>query len=168
MPMCAEASVRTFTGTVERLGAVTVAPLVAWITAIPWDAWPQQDRLADGQIRPAMVNDPAWHGLGAVTTPVVKEIQAWMPRFTRPALRMVSVVMPGHEIPAHVDKHSPRWYGRVHVPLTTDPASVFLVGGESHHLDVGTAYCVNTRAAHSVSNAAGEVPRVHLVVDWEW
>lgn len=159
---------RRFTGTCERLGAVTVHPLIAWITAIPWEDWPQQTRLADGQIRPAMVNDPTWHGLTEVTTRVVKEIQAWVPRLTRPRLRMVSVVMPGHEIPPHVDKHGPRWWGRVHVPLTSDPASVFVVGGETHRLRVGVAYVVNTLAEHSVSNVQGVVPRVHLVVDWEW
>ena len=157
-----------FTGTVARLGAVDVAPLVAWVTAIPWEAWPQQSRLADGQIRPAMVNDPAWHGLADVTTSVVKSIQAWVPRRTRPTLRMVSVVMPGHEIPPHVDKHAMRWWGRVHVPLVTDPASVFCVGGETHHLEVGAAYAVNTQREHSVSNMAGTSPRVHLMVDWEW
>jgi len=157
-----------FTGTVARLGAVTVDPLVSWITAIPWEAWPQQHRLADGRIRPAMVNSPSWHGLHDVTTQVVKEIQAWVPRLTRPALRMVSVVMPGHEIPPHCDKHGPRWWGRVHVPLTSDPSSVFTVAGESHRLRVGVAYAVNTLSEHSVSNVAGLVPRVHLVVDWEW
>lgn len=159
---------KRFTGTVEHLGPVDVASVQAWLSAIPWEAWPQQDRLPDGKIRPAMVNDPAWHDFHAMTTSAVKQAQGYVPRFTKPGQRLLSVVMPGHAIPPHVDKHARAWWGRIHMPLASDPASRFLVGGESHHLDVGQCYVVNTVAEHSVSNEAGTVPRVHLVVDWEW
>lgn len=159
---------KRFTGTVEPLGAVDIAPLVAWVSAIPWDAWPQQHPLADGRVRPAMVNDPTWHGFHAVTTTMVKTVQAWVPRWTAPRQRLLSVVMPGHDIPPHVDKHSPRWWGRIHVPILSDPASRFLVEDTAYHLAPGTAYVTNTLRTHAVDNRAGEAPRVHLVVDWEW
>ena len=155
---------RRFTGTVEHLGPVGIASVLTWLSAIPWSAWPQQTPI-DAGLRPAMVNTPDWHGFYAETMGVVKQCQGYVPRFTRPGQRLLSVVMPGHAIPPHVDTHSPRWWGRVHVPLTSDQASRFMVGGESHHLDVGTAYAVNTLAEHSVSNEGGTVPRVHLMVD---
>lgn len=159
---------KRFTGTVELLGPVGVEPLIEWLTSIPWEEWPQQKRLADGRIRPAMVNDPLWHDFYSVTTNPVKQAQAYVPRRSRPGQRLLSVVMPGHSIPPHVDKHGPTWWGRVHMPLTSDPASRFLVGGNAYHLEPGYAYAVNTMAEHSVTNEGGAMPRVHLVVDWEW
>lgn len=156
-----------FRGTVQALGPVDVASAVAWVSGIPWDVWPQQQRLADGQIRPAMVNNPEWQGFYAATNGIVKQCQAFVPRRSRPGQRLLSVLMPGHSIPPHVDKHRPTWWGRVHVPLMGDAAARFEVGGEVHHLEVGTAYAVNTLREHSVTNA-GLVPRVHLLVDWEW
>lgn len=159
---------RRFTGTVEPLGVVDVAPLQRWVTAIPWEDWPQQHRLSDGGIRPAMVNDPDWHGFYTVTTTIVKQVQAWVPRWTAPQQRLLSVVMPGHDIPPHVDKHTSRWWGRIHVPILSDPASRFLVEDQGYHLEPGQVYVVNTLRTHGVDNTAGQAPRVHLVVDWEW
>jgi len=155
-----------FRGTVEQLGPVPVGALVEWVSAIPFAAWPQQAPI-DAGLRPAMVNDPTWHGFYAVTDHIVKLCQAYAPRGTRPTQRLLSVVMPGHGIPPHVDKVSPRWWGRVHVPLLTDPASLFIVGQEAHHLEPGFAYAVNVLAEHSVENH-GATPRVHFMADWEW
>lgn len=159
---------KRFSGTVEPLGRVEVSALVEWVSAIPFEDWPQQTPLGDGQLRPAMVNQPGWHGFYDVTAPVLKVVQAWLPRRTQPKQRLLSVVMSGHAIPPHVDKHSDRWYGRVHVPLTSDPMSRFVVGGEPHALKPGNAYLTNTLREHSVSNIEGTQPRIHLVVDWEW
>lgn len=156
-----------FGGTVQPIGVVDVSALVAWVTAIPFEDWPQQSRLEDGQIRPAMVNSPAWHGFERETYSVVYAVRWLLPTYLESTLRMLSVVMPGHSIPPHVDQQPPRCWGRVHVPLTSNDASVFTVDGEAHVLDVGHAYAVNTRREHSVSNA-GETPRIHLMIDWEW
>lgn len=156
-----------FSGTVERLGPVPIDLLVEWVSAIPFAAWPQQKPLGDGLLRPAMVNDPTWHAFHAVTDITVKLCQAYVPRRTRPGQRLLSVVMPGHSIPPHVDKVSPRWWGRVHVPVLTDPASRFIVNGDAHHLEPGFAYAVNVLAEHSVENG-GTTPRVHFMADWEW
>ena len=155
-----------FEGTVQRLDRVDVRDVVRWVSGIPWEAWPQQDRLADGAIRPAMVNDLRWQGFGAETLAMVLAVQALMPVGLRPGQRLLSVVMPGHSIPAHVDRQAPDWFGRVHVPLMTDPASAFVVDGWPHHLDVGWAYVVNTLREHSVTNAGGILPRVHFMVDF--
>jgi len=156
-----------FAGTVERLGVVDVSALVAWVTEIWLEDWPQQSRLEDGQIRPAMVNMFSWHDFGAVSDALVASVRPMLPVGLVPTMRMLSVVMPGHSIPPHVDQQPPRWWVRVHVPLTSNAASVFTVDGEAHVLHVGHAYAVNTRREHSVSNA-GETPRIHLMIDWEW
>ena len=156
-----------FRATVERLGPVPIDPLVAWLSAVPFADWPQQTPLDDGLLRPAMVNDPAWHGFYTMTDTVMKLCQAYVPRRTKPGQRLLSVVMPGHSIPTHIDKVSASWWGRVHVPLLTDPASLFIVGQEAHHLEPGFAYAVNVLAEHSVENH-GATPRVHFMADWEW
>lgn len=153
-----------FAGTVERLGPVDAGPVIAWITAIPLEVWPQQHRIG-GQLRPAMVNSPTWQGFYAQTDALVQTITALVPAGLRPGARMLSVVMPGHAIAPHVDRQAPTWWGRVHVPLTTDPASTFVVGGVAHRLDVGQAYVMNTKAEHSMSNE-GRVPRIHCMVDY--
>ncbi len=111
-----------FTGTVEELGRVQVAGLVAWITAIPFEEWPQQTRLADGAIRPAMVTDLEWHGFGEAVRPLVGENAHNV---------MLTVLMPGHDIPPHIDQQPPYWLHRVHAPLTTNDVSRFIVGEQA-------------------------------------
>lgn len=153
-----------FTGAVERLGAVDIAPMVAWITAIPFEDWPQQTRWNGVALRPAMVNDPWWHGMSQQMQPLVDQVLSMVPD-TSPYNDMLSVVMPGQEIPPHVDKVAPDWLVRVHVPLTTDPASRFVVQGSGYHLQTGAAYLVNITAEHCVDNRLGSVPRVHFMMD---
>lgn len=153
-----------FTGSVELLAPVAdVEPLVEWITAIPFEDWPQQTRLEDSAIRPAMVTDLMWHGFASHALPYIEQV---MPQFTgaRATNVMLTVVMPGHSIPPHIDQQPPQWLGRVHVPLTTNDESQFIVAGEHHHMAVGCAYLVNTEVLHSVAND-GVTPRIHLMFD---
>jgi aspartyl/asparaginyl beta-hydroxylase (cupin superfamily) len=77
---------------------------------------------------------------------------------------MLTVVMPGHSIPPHVDEQPEAWLARIHVPLTTNDESRFIVGGEHHHMDIGSAYLVNTTVEHAVRNDGG-TPRIHLMWD---
>jgi hypothetical protein len=148
-----------FSGTVEYLCDVEVGSIVEWITAIDFADWPQQTPIDDG-LRPAMVKDPFWHGFAAAVAPVIAAVNL----SGAPANVMLTVVMPGHDIPTHTDAQPPNWLCRVHVPLTTNDVSRFVVGGESHHMEVGKAYLVNTEAEHSVAND-GDTPRRHLMWD---
>lgn len=152
-----------FTGTVERLGAVNVRTVADWIAAIPFEAWPQQERIR-GELRPAMVNDRHWHQFGAVTDPIVVYIRSMLTSGSVELNRLLSVVMPGHTIDPHVDKVTRGWWGRVHVPLTSAPGSLFIVGGAAHYLEPGWAYVVNVTTVHSVENLSTK-PRVHLMFD---
>ena len=152
-----------FTGTVELLGAADPSAVIAWISAIPFEDWPQQTRLEDGRIRPAMVNDPEWHGFGRVVAPVVAEARSGLAGTVSNVL--LTVVMPGHNIPTHTDQQPPHWVTRVHIPLTTNEESRFIVGAEHHHMEIGSAYLVNTEVEHSVAND-GATPRIHLMFDF--
>lgn len=148
-----------FAGTVELLGPVEVADIVDWIAAIPFEDWPQQTPIDDG-LRPAMVKDPTWHGFAHAVAGVLGQ----SPAVGRVTNVMLTVVMPGHSISPHIDEQPPHWLGRVHVPLTTNDESRFIVGAEHHHMEVGSAYLVNTEAEHSVAND-GATPRIHLMWD---
>jgi hypothetical protein len=148
---------------VTPFAAVDVAGLAAWISAIDFGDWPQQHRLAEGAIRPAMVTDLRWHDFGARTDAIVARLASQFVA-AEPNNRMLSVVMPGHRIEPHRDAQTPGWVTRVHVPIATNARAAFIVGGERHHLAFGRAYLVNTEALHEVVND-GQTPRVHLMFD---
>lgn len=53
---------------------------------------------------------------------------------------------------------------RLHLPITTNPALEFILGGERVIMPEGTLWYINANYEHSVANR-GETERVHLVVD---
>lgn len=152
--------IERFDRSCEPFAAVSVADLVSWIGGIPFQDWPQQRR---DELRPAMVNDLSWHGFGTMAAPIVAELMQSFPG-CEAHQPMLSVVMPGHAIEPHTDQQPPAWRCRVHVPLTTNGNSRFVVGGMAHRMHVGTAYRVNTEAEHAVTND-GTTPRVHFMFD---
>ncbi len=153
-----------FVGSCKKLGEIDTSKVCAWIGAIAFEDWPQQHRLLDGNIRPAMVTDPAWHGFGQVVAGMVDELMLCYFPNCAAYQSMLSVVMPGHAIEPHRDSQASYWLARVHVPLTTNHKSKFIVGGVEHHLEVGNAYKVNTEAEHAVTND-GTSPRIHFMFD---
>lgn len=135
-----------------------------WIAAIPLGEWPQQHRLADGQIRPAMVTDLTWNAFGDVTAELVRAATPQSLGPLRERNRLLSVVMPGAVIDPHTDELGPDWVTRIHVPLLTNSDAMFITGDVVRRLQVGLAYEINTRERHAVWNA-GSTPRVHLMFD---
>lgn len=73
---------------------------------------------------------------------------------------------PGSVIREHRDRKLAYEYGvfRLHVPLTTDPAVDFVVGGERLQMEAGECWYASFDLPHSVHNR-GDAPRVHLVID---
>ena len=146
----------------EKFADCDPSTVARWIGAIPFEEWPQQHRLEDGKIRPAMVTNLAWRGFGIETESLVEEL---VRKFEGQASRrMLSVVMPGASIEPHADPQDERFITRVHVPLVTNPEAVFVIEGVAYHLEVGSAYRVNINALHSVHND-GLTPRIHLMFD---
>jgi hypothetical protein len=144
------------------LDAAILQRVIGWIDAIPYGAWPQQHRLADGRLRPAMVTDLAWQSFGEVTAELVRA--ATPAGAFRERNRLLSVVMPGALIEPHTDELGGDWCMRMHVPLLTNPDAMFISGDVVHRMAVGFAYEINTRERHAVWNA-GSAPRVHLMFD---
>jgi hypothetical protein len=146
------------------LGPINHVPLRDWISAIPFEEWTQQHRLEDGKIRPSMVTDLEWHGFGKLALPVVSELLEHFSEYCSSYQWMLSVVMPGHSIPAHVDGQASYWKTRVHVPLTSNDQSFFFVEDRPFNFDPGFAYCVDTTKRHAVTND-GDTPRIHFMFD---
>lgn len=159
-----------FTGSVEALCEVYHQTMAAWAAAIPLSSWPLNwppgaTEWPDGQLKPSMVYDPAWHGFGDQAKAMTAQFSTLFPPgciFYNPLL---SVVMPGHTIAPHRDQQdSDRWLCRVHVPLATNPESKFIVDGAVRPMPLGFAYRVNTLAIHAVEND-GATPRIHFFTD---
>jgi hypothetical protein len=150
------------------LARVDVADLAAWIASIDFALWPQQHRV-DERLRPAMVKDLGWQGFGERTDALVRHLGHAVLHLYKcqggdADNRMLSVVMPGHSIPPHVDEQQPNWLTRVHVPLQTNPKAVMVLAGEEQHLEVGAAYLIDTRVEHAIRND-GPTPRIHFMFD---
>lgn len=152
-----------FTGTVRAFTTVDVADLAKWIASIDFSEWHQQHRTQPDQLRPAMMTDLEWHGFKEQTDGLVTKVLEQLPGCSA-YQRMLSVVMPGDNIPVHTDEQDAAWLARVHVPLTANDQALFVVNGEEHNLKVGQAYLVNTLSPHGVVNA-GATPRVHFMFD---
>lgn len=144
-----------------------VSAIRAWLDPIPWEAWPQQKPI-NGQLRPAMVNDPGWYGFGAAVANLLTSLGPDAMFFVGPDVTLrnpvLSVVMPGHSIPKHVDAQTGGWVYRLHVALRTNPEAVFVTDQGATHMLEGGIYRVDTRAPHAIYNH-GDEPRVHLMVD---
>lgn len=152
------------TGTCRPLCEVDVTDLVDWIEAIPLSEWPQQDRLSAESPYPAMVSNPAWYGFGEKVAPLVRHIMEFNFPGGEPDHRMLSVVVSGQRVLPHDDIQSETWRARVHVPLVSNPGAIMSYGDEEFHLDVGTAYLVNTEVEHALVNLGAE-PRIHFFFD---
>lgn len=158
---------RRFRGTVEEFAVLDpdkVAAVVRWITAISFEDWGQQKPHGVLPLKPAMMSNHTWHGFGDALDPIVNDILAEHYPGCIAQQRMLSVVMPGDEIPRHTDAQCEEWVERVHVPLTTNEGAVFVCDDGEHHMLVGRAYRVNTEAPHAVYNR-GPTPRVHFMTD---
>lgn len=145
------------------LDPVKMVAVVEWITAIPLEDWGQQKPPGVYPLKPAMMSNHTWHNFGETLDPLVGDILTYYPGCIAQQ-RMLSVVMPGDEIPPHVDAQCPQWVERIHVPLTTNRQASFVCDDGPHYMKVGFAYRVNTEARHAVYNR-GKTPRIHFMFD---
>ena len=71
----------------------------------------------------------------------------------------------GAQVPLHVDIHYYwRTHIRLHIPIVTNPAVEFTVGGETVNMKPGECWTFNSFKLHEVRNRGGN-HRVHLVLD---
>ena len=147
--------------------------LAAEVTALPPSAWlPHPGRLPGNDAVPlitpggAISNDFA--GPMAPTEhlracPYIMQIMADLGAvWGRSRLMGVAAAA---DVPEHVDVgYYWRTHLRVHVPIITDPAVTFTVGGETVHMAAGECWLFDTFQMHKVRNDGG-AKRIHLVLD---
>ena len=77
---------------------------------------------------------------------------------------MLAKLPAGGEISRHVDGDASYYVHKIHVPLITNPDTIFHVAHQSKHLPAGEIYEVNNRRSHAVEND-GEHDRIHLIFE---
>jgi hypothetical protein len=65
---------------------------------------------------------------------------------------------------ADLDIDATEGWARIHVPITTSDAVVFLLAGRRVEMAPGSAWCLRLAEPHAVTNGGVE-PRIHLVID---
>ncbi|MXO84170.1 aspartyl beta-hydroxylase [Altererythrobacter aestiaquae] len=110
--------------------------------------------------------NPAWDIWEPVLMPVMQAAilpyAFRKPRFPKAMLAKLSA---GHAIDPHYDgAGSNQRVHKIHVPLVTNPDAIFLVDGESFHLEAGNAYEVNNIVSHGAANSGSE-DRIHFIFE---
>ena len=68
------------------------------------------------------------------------------------------------EISRHSDGDASHYIHKIHVPLITNPETIFHVGTEARHLPAGEIFEVNNKRVHAVKNN-GDQDRVHFIFE---
>lgn len=79
--------------------------------------------------------------------------------------RVMLAKMPaGGTINPHVDVTDSYFIHKIHIPLTTNPQTIFTVDDKTMHMKVGKVIEVNNKRFHSVTND-GDSERIHLIFE---
>jgi len=174
------------TRSIRHLGPIDIATLKAAVLQIPEELWEAENAVKPNQfgtlgttqhILFKMVSDfvdwrrsyetPLWNEWRPLLEPVLSKAtepygysNAAFPRI------MLARMAPGGVIQPHRDTNpAAKWPHKIHVPLVTNPAVRFLVGGAWRHLAEGEAVEVNNLDPHAVRND-GMTPRIHLIFEY--
>jgi hypothetical protein len=77
---------------------------------------------------------------------------------------MLAKLPAGGRIHPHVDVHASYYVHKIHVPLTTNPQTIFHVDEQQMQMKVGDMIEVNNKRTHAVRND-GDTDRVHLIFE---
>ena len=77
---------------------------------------------------------------------------------------MLARLPAGGEISRHLDRDASYYIHKIHVPLITNPKTIFRVGEQARHLPVGEIVEVNNKRMHAVKND-GEKDRIHFIFE---
>lgn len=77
---------------------------------------------------------------------------------------MLAKLPAGSNIFPHTDRKASHYIHKIHVPLITNPGTMFHVGDQTMHIPAGEMYEVNNKRNHAVDNN-GEIDRIHLIFE---
>lgn len=171
---------------IRNLGAVDVEALSHAILALDEEAWHEESyrqrayevhRDTESLVLvfceevswPELVvkKEPAWDRLADLAVPLMHGIIGESYPAGGAIIRaMAAKLKIGGKIIPHTDAHpSFRMGHRIHVPITTNNKTRFMIDGRPHHLEVGQAYEINNQKTHSVVNKGGE-DRITFIFDY--
>ena len=110
---------------------------------------------------------PLWSDWEAVVQPVIDEATAgYRYAHGQTARIMLARLLPKGSIGKHIDQNaSAEVPHKIHVPIVTNDQITFVEEDTEYHLEACTAYEVNNRIPHAVTNGSNQ-PRVHLIFDY--
>lgn len=77
---------------------------------------------------------------------------------------MLARLPAGSTISPHTDRMASHYIHKIHVPLITNPETIFHVGSKARHMPVGEVIEVNNKRNHAVENN-GPLDRIHLIFE---
>ena len=168
----------------EHLGTADVDALVKRVKSVPETLWKSEDEDKPNQY--ARLNDtrhiifrfinrgegvfdfhdyPLWDEWKDVVLPIMEQAARSLGyenyRFPR---AMLAKLPAGSEIFSHSDGDASHYIHKIHVPLITNPETVFHVGSQAKHLPAGEIVEVNNKRVHAVENN-GKQDRIHLIFE---
>ena len=168
----------------EHLGTADVDALKERVKSVPESHWKTQDENKPNKY--ARLNDtrhimfrfinldetvfdfhdfPLWDEWKDVLLPIMDQAANSLGyenyRFPR---AMLAKLPAGSEIFSHSDGDASHYIHKIHVPLITNPETVFHVGSQAEHLPAGEIIEVNNKRVHSVKNG-GDADRIHFIFE---
>lgn len=160
----------------RRLGYVDVAALRDAVLALPEIVWhsyitKSADHYLNAEVQSIVVRhgivstNPMYVNTGAydLLERVLEPVLAQLPGADRVRLARMK---PGTMIPEHIDASA--YFDlmhRVHVPLLTNPGTVFKFDTDYLWMRHGEVYEIDNKRMHGVVNF-GDTDRIHMVVDY--
>ncbi len=167
----------------NTLGTVDVDALKERVRSVPDSQWESENedkpnkfaRLNDTRhiifryINDGSVYDyhefPLWHDWKDVLLPIMKQAAKSLGYENYRFPRVMFALLPaGGEISRHSDGNASHYVHKIHVPLITNPETIFHVGNLSKHLPEGEIVEVNNKRTHSVKND-GDQDRIHFIFE---
>lgn len=145
-------------GVKELCPLQSVGSVSEWVRAIPRASW--------GRV---LMRSGAWNNFDEEARPIVDEVMDRFPGRRSSGLTISYIPPEDLSIGSAVHPHkdglpSDDWLIRIHVPLQTNPQSIFYCDDVPYHMEVGKAYEVDITKLHYNRNP-GPGPRVHLWFD---
>lgn len=111
------------------------------------------------------VDRPLWDEWKDVLLPIMEQAAKSLGYSNYRFPRVMLAKLPaGSEILPHSDGRASHYIHKIHVPLITNPETLFHVGAKAKNLPVGEIFEVNNKRNHAVQNG-GEQDRIHLIFE---
>lgn len=114
----------------------------------------------------AYYSNPIWNIWESTLLPIIRSaVEPY--NFQKPTYPkvMLARLKAGNSIDMHIDGRGSNLHThKIHIPIQTNPQSIFLIGDDSKHLKKGVAYEVNNVVPHGAINN-GNTDRIHLIFE---